>query len=165
MRGFRLPWQTETRMQHTFQHPLGLVHLALAMIAIVAGSVVILSMKGTRRHVLSGRTYVFAMVAVNGSAFLIYELYAGFGLFHWMALASLATVLAGYVAARRRTPGWKVRHAYFMSGSYVGLIAALAAEILTRTPWLPFLGAVALASGAVFAVGLYLMFRIVPRLV
>ena len=152
-------------MTHTLGHPLGLAHLALAFAALVAGTIVIASRKGTSSHVLSGRIYVAAMIAVNVTAFLIYELYGGFGLFHWMALFSLATVLAGYISARRRTAGWKIRHAYFMSGSYVGLVAALAAEILTRTPWLGFLPAVAVASGGVFSVGLYLMFRHIPRLV
>jgi hypothetical protein len=55
-------------------------------------------------------------------------------------------------------------HAYFMSGSYVGLIAALAAEILTRTPWLPFFSAVAFASFAVTFIGVWLMIRFIPRL-
>jgi hypothetical protein len=104
------------------------------------------------------------MVAVNVSAFLIYELFGGLGLFHWMALFSLLTVLAGYFPARSRRPGWRIRHAYFMSGSYVGLIAALAAEILTRTPWLPFFGAVAVASISVIVLGILAMFRFIPRL-
>ena len=136
----------------------------IAIVAIVAGAFVVATAKGTRRHVRAGRVYLLAMLAVNASAFMIYELYGGFGLFHWAATFSLATVLAGYVSARRRKPGWRIRHAYFMSGSYVGLLAALAAEVLTRTPWLPFLWAVGVASGAVIAIGLYVMFRIIPRI-
>lgn len=151
-------------MQHTLQHPVGLLHLLIALLAIVIGALVVLSRKGTRKHRWLGRAYVVAMIGVNLTAFLIYELYGGFGLFHWMALISLATVLLGYVPARVRGAGWKVRHAYFMSGSYVGVIAALAAEILTRTPWLPFYGAVAAASFSVIALGLMLMFRLIPRL-
>ena len=152
-------------MEHTLGHPLGFTHLVVAIAALVAGTLVVLTTKGSARHVLAGRAYLLAMLAVNASAFMIYELYSGFGLFHWAAVFSLATVLAGYLSARQRRPGWKIRHAYFMSGSYVGLIAALAAELLTRTPWLPFLWAVGLASAAVFAIGLYVMFRVVPRLV
>lgn len=121
-------------MQHTLEHFLGLTHLVVALLAIIIG--------------------------VNLTAFLIYELFGGLGLFHWMALVSLLTVLMGYVSARSRSPGWKVRHAYFMSGSYVGLIAALAAEVLTRTSWLPFYGAVAVASFTVFFLGLVLMFAL-----
>ena len=151
-------------MEHTLQHPTGLAHVTIALLAIVIGMLVILSRKGTRRHRWLGRGYVCAMVAVNVSAFLIYELYGGFGLFHWMALISLLTVLIGYIQVRLRGPGWKVKHAYFMSGSYVGLIAALAAETLTRTPWLPFFGAVAVASISVIVLGILLMFRLIPRL-
>jgi uncharacterized membrane protein len=151
-------------MEHTLQHPLGLAHLIIALLAIVIGALVIFSRKGTRKHRWLGRGYVCAMVAVNVSAFMIYELFGGFGLFHWMALASLFTVLVGYVSARLRKPGWKARHAYFMSGSYVGLIAALAAEILTRTPWLPFFSSVAVASISLIFLGILLMFRVIPRL-
>lgn len=150
-------------MQHTLQHPMGLVHLLIALLAILVGSLVVLSRKGTKQHRWLGRIYVAAMIGVNLTAFLIYELYGEFGLFHWMALFSLATVLLGWLPARSRRSGWKVQHAYFMSGSYVGLIAALAAEILTRTPLLPFYGAVAVASVSVIAIGIWLMFRFIPR--
>jgi len=151
-------------MQHTLQHPVGLIHLVVAILAIVAGTLVVLARKGTRVHRWLGRAYVGLMIAVNATAFLIYELFGSVGLFHWMALASLLTVLVGFVAVRSRSPGWKVRHAYFMSGSFVGLIAALAAEILTRTPLLPFFGAVAVASISVICLGVLLMFRYIPRL-
>jgi uncharacterized membrane protein len=151
-------------MQHTLQHPIGLAHLIIASLAIVIGALVILSRKGTRKHRWLGRGYVFTMVAVNVSALLIYELFGGFGMFHWMALASLLTVLVGYIPTRLRGPGWKVQHAYFMSGSYVGLIAALTAETLTRTPWLPFFDSVVVASMSVIFVGILLMFRVIPRL-
>ncbi len=151
-------------MEHTLQHPTGLAHVIIAMLAIIFGALVILSRKGTRKHKWLGRGYVCSMVAVNISAFLIYELFGGFGLFHWLAMVSLLTVLAGYIPVRFRGPGWKVQHAYFMSGSYVGLIAALAAETLTRTPLLPFFGAVAVASISVIFLGIVLMFRFIPRL-
>lgn len=151
-------------MEHTLQHPLGLAHLIIALFAIGFGTVVILSKKGTRKHRWFGRAYVGSMVAVNVSALAIYELFGGFGMFHWLALFSLLSVLAGYFPARSRRPGWKIQHAYFMSGSYVGLIAALSAEILTRTPWLPFMGAVAVASISVTILGVVVMFRYIPRL-
>lgn len=151
-------------MAHSFQHPVGLVHLIAAVLAVVTGTAVVLSRKGTGSHKWLGRGYVLMMLTVNVTALMIYELFGRFGLFHWLALLSLITMLLGYWPARSRSPGWKVRHAYFMSGSYVGVIAALAAELLTRTPWLPFFGATALASISVISVGLVLMFRFIPRL-
>ena len=151
-------------MEHTLQHPVGLIHLITALLAIVIGALVVFNKKGTRRHKWLGRTYVGMMVAINVSAFLIYELFGGFGLFHWMALFSLFGVLIGYIPTRLRKPGWKARHAFFMSGSYVGLVAALAAETLTRYIWLPFFASVAVISISVIFVGVLLMFRFIPRL-
>jgi len=151
-------------MEHTLQHPVGLTHLITALLAIVIGTLVVLSRKGTRKHKWLGRTYVGMLVAVNVSAFLIYELFGGFGLFHWMALFSLLSVLLGYIPARLRKPGWKIQHAYFMSGSFVGLVAALAAETLTRYISLPFFAAVGAVSIAVIFLGVLLMFRFIPRL-
>ena len=86
------------------------------------------------------------------------------GLFHWMALFSLLSVLFGYIPALLRSPGWKTQHAFFMSGSYVGLIAAFAAETLTRWISLPFFAAVATVSISVILVGVFLMRRLIPRL-
>jgi uncharacterized membrane protein len=77
-------------MEHTLQHPIGLAHLIIALLAIVFGTLVILSRKGTRKHKWLGRAYSGSMVAVNVSALLIYELFGGFGLFHWMARFLLA---------------------------------------------------------------------------
>jgi len=74
------------------------------------------------------------------------------------------SVLIGYFPARLRNPGWKARHAYFMSGSYVGLIAAFAAETLTRWISLPFFAGVAVVSFSVIFLGVVLMRRFIPRL-
>jgi uncharacterized membrane protein len=49
-----------------------------------------------------------------------------------------------------------------MTGSYVGLIAALVSEVATRTAIVPFFGAVAIASIGVIVVGVWLMRRLVP---
>lgn len=151
-------------MQHTLQHPMGLAHLIAALLAIVIGTLVILSQKGTRKHRWFGRAYVGMMVAVNVTALLLYELFGGFGLFHWMALFSLLSLLVGYFSARLHRPGWKAQHAYFMSGSYVGLIAASAAETFTRWVTLPFFAAVGFISITVTFLGVLLMFRLIPRL-
>ena len=152
-------------LEHSLQHPIGLVHLLLALLAMGFGAAIMLSRKGTQVHRWLGRSYTASMCGLNLTAFLIYELFAGFGLFHWLALISLITVVLGYRHAWRRRPGWKASHAYFMAGSYVGLIAAFAAEILTRTDILPFFSAVAVASFAVIFIGVWLMFRLIPRLV
>lgn len=134
------------------------------MLAVLFGTLVIASTKGTSFHRMAGRGYLVMMLALNGTALAIYELFGRFGPFHWMALASLVTLILGYFPTRRRSSGWMPRHAYFMTGSYVGLLAALASEVLTRVPVLPFFGAVAVASTIVIVGGLWLMFRHIPRI-
>jgi uncharacterized membrane protein len=142
-------------MPHT---PLGWVHVALALGALVAGAAVAIAEKGTPRHLVLGRTYGWLMLGVNGTAFMIFGLFGRFGPFHVAAFFSLLTVAAGWIPARSRSShGWVERHAYFMSGSYVGLLAAAAAETLSRIPDSPFWGMVIFATVAVTAVGLIVM--------
>ncbi len=142
---------------HLESHWLGLIHLLIASLAILFGTLVILSRKGTRRHRWVGRIYVIMMVFVNLTALLIYELFGHFGPFHWMALFSLATVFAGYLPALRKTPHWKHQHAYFMAGSYVGLMAAAIAEIAGRVPGWSFGPAVVISSIIVIVIGVRVM--------
>ena len=150
---------------HLQTHLLGLVHVLMALAALFLGTAVILSRKGTRRHRWMGRGYVAVMLALNVTALLDYELYGRFGPFHWMALASLATVIVGYLPARRKMPGWKYRHAYFMTGSYVGLIAAAAAETFSRVPGWSFGASVVISSVVTILLGVWMMLRIIPRIV
>lgn len=134
-----------------------------ALAALFAGALVLVSRKGNRRHRWLGRTYLASMLALNVSSLTIFEVFDGFGAFHWMALISLASVLGGYVSVRRKSPGWKAPHAYFMVGSYVGLVAAAAAEIASRVPGWSFGPSVALSSAVVIVAGVILMLRLVPR--
>jgi uncharacterized membrane protein len=122
--------------------PLGAFHLALAVIALAAGPLIFVLEKGTRLHIVIGRTYVVSMVGLNLTAFFIYRLFGGFGPFHVFALMSLASVLAGFAAAYfKRPPKEWLRHHYrAMSWSYVGLLAAAAAEAVVRIPFLRSLG-------------------------
>jgi uncharacterized membrane protein len=150
-------------IKHWLNHSVGFVHVVFSVAAIVLGTAVILTRKGTRKHRSLGRAYFVMMLAVNGTALMLYELFGRFGPFHWMALASLGVVLLGYWPTRARHVGWKAQHAYFMTGSYVGLLAALASEISTRVANVPFFEAVAVASFVVIAVGVWLMRRLIPR--
>jgi hypothetical protein len=95
------------------------------------------------------------MVALNGTALLIYDLFGRFGPFHWLALASLATLLAGLVPAMRKRPrrSWLFYHAEYMSWSYVGLLAAAVSEVTTRWFHLPFGWTVVISSLVVFIGG------------
>ncbi len=146
---------------------LGLGHLATAIVALAAGLVVVLRRKGTRFHRWCGRVYAAAMLAVNVSALSIYDLFGGFGPFHVFALISLATVALGVITAVRRRPrdGWVEAHAYWMTWSYVGLVAAAVSETATRYLDFDFGLTVGLATAVVVGTGALLINRNVPRLV
>lgn len=126
---------------------LGLAHTALACIALALGAIVVMRRKGDRWHRTIGHLYVASMLGTNITALNIYRLFGQFGPFHVAALVSLATVVAALipVLARRPRRRWFELHAYFMSWSYVGLVAAAVSEAAVRLPVVPF------APGAVAA--------------
>ena len=119
-------------------------------------------MVGWKSHPCHGQRSIPFSIERNLTALMIYELFGGFRPFHWMAVASLAVLLIGYWPARRRLPGWRTRHAYYMTGSYVGLLAAFASEIATRTLSVSFFNAVAIATFVVIGLGVWLMRRLLP---
>ena len=149
-------------IEHLLSHWMGLVHVLLALAALLFGTLVLPFRKGDSRHRLLGRAYLISMVGLNLTALLNYELFGYFGPFHWVALLSLASVLGGYVAVRRKSSGWKHRHAYFMAGSYVGLLAATVAEVASRVPSWPFGISVVVSSLLVILIGVVLMMRMLP---
>ena len=113
---------------------LGTVHMIFSLIAIGAGALVLTNTKGTRRHRTFGHIYATSMVGLIVTAFLIYDLTGNFGPFHVAAAVSTVTLASGlyHVLARRPKYNWIEWHAQWMSWSYIGLIAALTAESLTR---------------------------------
>ncbi|MDX1442492.1 MAG: DUF2306 domain-containing protein [Gammaproteobacteria bacterium] len=115
---------------------LGHFHHLMAWISMIAGAGVLLQRKGTRRHRQWGYVFVTAMLLMNASAFGIYRLFDGFGIFHVFALVSLATLMAGMVPVLLRAPrsGWLDMHAHFMTWAYIGLLCAAASEMLSRIP-------------------------------
>jgi uncharacterized membrane protein len=126
--------------------PLGWFHFITAIAAILVGAgVMLFTRKGTRLHRQVGWAYVVCMLALNGSALMIYRLFGTFGPFHVLALVSLASVVAATlaaIAARRSRLArdkaarakWVSVHYRTMSWSYIGLIAAALSETATRLP-------------------------------
>lgn len=115
---------------------LGLIHTVFGLVALAAGTAVVFLPKGGRWHRTLGHVYLTNMIALNASGLFIYDLFGHFGPFHWMALASLLTLLLGMVPVFTRRPRgrWLELHAGFILGSYVGLIAATASEVTSRLP-------------------------------
>lgn len=146
---------------------LAAVHLLAAGAALATGSAVAVAPKGTARHRALGQAYLGAMVALNVSALLIYDLTGRPNLFHVFAVVSLLTVLAGFAAARRRGPSWRPAHARWMLWSYVGLWCATTSELAVRLPavrtWTHFGLAVGAATVATAAAGAWLIHRAVAR--
>ena len=83
-------------------------HLWSAVSALVFGLFVFFVRKGTRLHKQLGYAYFFNMLGLNISALFIYQLTGNFGPFHISALASLLTLIAGFIPAYLRLPrkGW-----------------------------------------------------------
>jgi uncharacterized membrane protein len=137
------------------RHPLGPVHVAFGICALVLGLGVVWRRKGTPVHRTLGHLYLASMIGLNATALSIYELFGGFGPFHVLALVSLLTLGCGVVPAITRRPrlSWFEVHAYFMSWSYVGLLAATGAEVAVRIPGANFAAAVLGASVLVTALG------------
>ncbi len=110
---------------------IGLFHTLTAILAVILGTVVLLRKKGTLTHKRTGYAYCFAMLALNSSAFFIVN-FNGFSIFHFFAIVSLLTLIAGIVPAILRSKNWFRRHFYFMSWSVVGLYCAFWAEVGVR---------------------------------
>jgi cytochrome b len=154
----------------------GLIHTLAASMAILVGAVVFLRPKGGRWHRWLGYVYSLCMLTVIVTSFGIYRLTGRFNFFHGAAIASSISVGFGFSHAFLRKPKemWYVLHFYWMSWSFIGLLAALVAEISTRIA-LPFIvskfgrsylagfwGVVGVVTLLVVLVGLHLVNRHSP---
>lgn len=118
-------------MDYIIHSNVGLFHTLIAITAMLSGAIVILNKKGTLFHKRVGYVYVASMLLLNITAFFIVN-FGGFSMFHFFAILSLFTVLAGIIPAIFRIKKWFGYHFYFMSWSVVGLYAAFWAELGTR---------------------------------
>lgn len=112
----------------------GFIHTTAAFAAIGIGGVIFLRPKGGRAHRLLGYAYTSCMLTVIVTSFAIYRLTGSFNFLHGAAIASSLSVGFGFGHALLRKPAgtWLVWHYYWMSWSFVGLMAAFVAEISTR---------------------------------
>lgn len=103
------------------------------------------------------------MLATNVTALVLYELTGRFNLFHWFALFSLLTLMGGMGAVISKRPGWLVRHANFMAGSYIGVVLATIAEVTSRLPFWSFEVGVGVGTGGGMVVAFVLMQWFMPQ--
>ncbi|MGJ8664452.1 MAG: hypothetical protein ACSHWU_12425 [Marinicella sp.] len=143
-------------MTNELQALFGQLHFIFSVLALLFGSWVLYLPKGSKKHRIMGYFYVVFMSLLLITAFLTYRLYGRFGLFHWMAIASALTLIAGMVPIWRKKPEltYRLIHLQCMYWSVIGLYMALAAEIFTRIPNSPFLTMVIGASLAVYFLGI-----------
>jgi len=154
-------------MNNFVHSPIGLIHITSAIIAMIAGAVVLLNPKATRFHKQIGYVYVVSMVILNATAFLIYHLFGKFGPFHVAAVFSTVSILGGMVPMffRRQITGWLHLHYFFINWSVVGLYAAFWAETFTRTlPMKQFWPIVMIATTITAFIGSVLIRRHAGRL-
>ena len=142
-------------MEHLVGDTYGLIHLISSVVALVSGTLVLIMKKGTKRHKQIGYVYVISMAMLIVTAFMIYRLFSGWGIFHYATIGSLITIGLGMIPVwtKKPTGKWKYHHFSFMYWSVVGLYAAFAAEVLTRIPETPFWGMVGIATMIIMIVG------------
>jgi uncharacterized membrane protein len=115
--------------------PAGWLHLIASILALVFGTWVLITPKGTRAHRRVGYLYAVSMLLLIATAFLIYRLFGRFGVFHIAAIVSAVTLAGGMIPAVLRKPkNWLGLHFSFMYWSVFGLYAAFVAEVAVRLP-------------------------------
>nr|WP_298993424.1 DUF2306 domain-containing protein [uncultured Polaribacter sp.] len=110
---------------------IGYLHLLFSIISMITGLIVVLNTKGTKFHKRVGYVYVVNMLLLNISSFFISN-FNGFSIFHFFAIVSLITILAGMYTVLKRSKNWLQKHYYFMAWSVVGLYCAFWSEVGTR---------------------------------
>lgn len=110
---------------------IGFLHLLFSIISMITGLIVILNTKGTKFHKKVCNVYVVNMLLLNISSFFISN-FNGFSIFHFFAIVSLITILAGMYPVLKRSENWLQKHYYFMAWSVVGLYCAFWSEVGTR---------------------------------
>ena len=158
----------------------GAFHLVFSLLAVLFGALVMMLPKGTRWHRTWGHGYAWCMTGVVATSLALYNLTGRVTPFHLAAVVAGGTLIAGMWSVLRRRPKkvWIRLHATWMAWSYVGLLAALVAESLTRFAmpaleevldrgalWPAFWTLVALGSVATLGAGAWLIRKRLPATV
>jgi|SRR5689334_3727343 len=110
-------------------------HVAAGLTAIVSGALAATAAKRPGRHPRAGRVYLWALAGVAATATVLAAIRWHHDA-HLFAIAMTAAGLGGYGFRARRhpTPGWPVRHAVGMGGSYIALFTGFYVD---NGPFLP----------------------------
>jgi len=138
----------------------GQIHFLASCLALITGTYILLATKGTQLHKKVGYAYVGSMVVLLITAFMIYRLFGGFGIFHVAAVVSTITLATGMIPVIRKTnKNWVILHFAWMYWSVMGLYAAFASEMITRLLPVQFFSMVGLATGGIMTMGAIMWIR------
>jgi uncharacterized membrane protein len=114
--------------------PPGAIHAALALLCIVVGLIQLWRPKRGAGHRARGYLYVYAMIAVDGLALLVYRATGTFNVLHIGAIANFICIVMAIVPMllNPRPQRWKYLHYYWIAWSYVGLLSAGATQLAIR---------------------------------
>jgi uncharacterized membrane protein len=106
--------------------PVLALHVASGSLGLILGPLAMFAQKRPGFHTRAGEVYHWVMLVVCVSA-------AGLAVLDWsriwwflpIAAFSYGNALVGYVAVKRRRPGWLPLHIGGMCGSYIALVTAL----------------------------------------
>jgi uncharacterized membrane protein len=113
---------------------IGLAHLIASVTALILGTTSLAMTKGTALHKKIGYGYAVAMLILLLTAFMLYNLFGRWGIFHWAAVISSLTLIAGMIPILLRSKNYLSLHLGFMYWSVMGLYGAFAAEFFVRLP-------------------------------
>lgn len=113
---------------------IGLVHLIASISALILGTISLMLKKGTALHKRIGYGYATSMVILLITAFMLYNLFGRWGMFHWAAIVSTLTLIAGMIPVLTRSKNFESLHLGFMYWSVMGLYGAFTAEVFVRLP-------------------------------
>ncbi len=105
---------------------LGQLHFILMIGALGLGASVIALPKGTPLHQRLGRIFVAGMLGSNFVVLSIFEDSVQLGVFHYLAIVSLVSLLIAIALVRLpgANKGRRIAHGYTMLWSYGGVVAA-----------------------------------------
>jgi uncharacterized membrane protein len=138
-------------------------HVVAAVSALGAGAAALLFPKGTHTHRVIRAVYVLALVLVNAAALSLHRENT-FGVFHALAVVSLVTLALGLspFLLGKRSPMVIATHAYCMTWSYAGLVAAGCGQLTVAVTQDAGAWVVPLAIAAVLSISGAVIFRRVP---
>ena len=110
---------------------IGWLHAVACVVAMAAFVPVMLARKGSRRHRAAGKVYALAYVVLSLTSLGIYSLQR-FWFPHWLAIAGLVVLAAGWLAVRIKPTGWRTMHLTAMLLSAYNLFGGAVNEVFLR---------------------------------